>query len=41
MLQWMSYVWPVALVVIGAWLLYRAYHPREKDASETPVEKQA
>lgn len=41
MLQWLNYVWPVALVVIGAWLLYRAYRPREKDASETPVEKQA
>lgn len=40
-LELLNYVWPVALILGGAYILYRVYRPREKKIEEKPVEKQA
>ncbi len=38
-LEWMNYLWPVALILLGAVILYRAFLRRERDTGEKPIEK--
>lgn len=40
-LEWLNYVWPVALIVGGLAILWRGFRPKEEESIEKPVEKQA
>jgi hypothetical protein len=38
-LQWMGYLWPVVLIVVGVWVLFKAFAGRDSEPEEKPIEK--